>query len=59
MALDFEEQDQALALVDQLNPTLCRLKVGKELFVRAGPALIKRLVDQLLVEQRQIWGYGC
>ena len=44
VALDFEEQVQALALVDQLNPTLCRLKVGKELFIRAGPALVRKLV---------------
>ena len=35
-----------MAFVDQLNPTLCRLKVGKELFVRAGPALVRTLVDR-------------
>ena len=46
VALDFEEQIQALALVDRLEPNLCRLKVGKELFVRAGPALIRNLVDR-------------
>lgn len=46
VALDFEKQVQVLALVDQLNPSLCRLKVGKELFVRTGPALVRKLVDR-------------
>lgn len=32
-----------MALVGKLDPALCKLKVGKELFVRAGPALVERL----------------
>lgn len=43
VALDFPSQHSALALVDALDPTLCRLKVGKELFTRAGPGLIREL----------------
>lgn len=39
VALDYPSDDQALALVDRLDPARCRLKVGKELFTRAGPAL--------------------
>ena len=35
-----------MQLVDQLDPTLCRLKVGKELFTRCGPSLVKQLVDK-------------
>lgn len=35
-----------MQLVDQLEPSLCRLKVGKELFTRCGPALVKKLVDK-------------
>jgi len=35
-----------MQLVDQLEPSLCRLKVGKELFTRCGPSLVKRLVDK-------------
>ncbi|WP_367106118.1 orotidine-5'-phosphate decarboxylase [uncultured Psychrobacter sp.] len=43
VALDNMTVDSALALADQLDPTLCRLKVGKELFTRCGPAIIKTL----------------
>jgi len=43
VALDFAEAAQALALVERLDPTQCRLKVGKELFTRSGPALVETL----------------
>ena len=43
VALDFPSQDPALALVDQLDPEKCRLKVGKELFTRSGPQLVEAL----------------
>lgn len=46
VALDFPSQDPALALVDQLNPAKCRLKVGKELFTRSGPQLVQSLQDR-------------
>ncbi len=46
VALDFPTADAAIALVDRLDPSLCRLKVGKELFTRAGPALVERLVGK-------------
>ena len=43
VALDFPSQNPALALTDQLDPAKCRLKVGKELFTRSGPDLVKAL----------------
>lgn len=43
VALDVPSSDQALALVDQLDPALCRVKVGKELFTRCGPEMLKAL----------------
>ncbi len=46
VALDFPSENEALQLVDQLEPALCRLKVGKELFTRCGPDLVKQLVDK-------------
>ena len=46
VALDFPNEKEALTLVDQLEPGRCRLKVGKELFTRAGPDFVKKLVKQ-------------
>ncbi|MEW7973446.1 MAG: orotidine-5'-phosphate decarboxylase [Candidatus Thiodiazotropha endolucinida] len=43
VALDYSRQDRALALVDRLDPSLCRLKVGKEMFTRLGPSFIEVL----------------
>jgi len=44
VALDFPDLTQALALLDQLEPGRCRVKVGKELFTRAGPGLVETIV---------------
>ena len=46
VALDFPNEKEALALVSQLEPGRCRLKVGKELFTRSGPELVNNLVKQ-------------
>ncbi|MFC6205299.1 orotidine-5'-phosphate decarboxylase [Psychrobacter sp. BF1] len=43
VALDSASIAEALALADSLDPTLCRLKVGKELFTRSGPAIVEAL----------------
>lgn len=43
VALDYQDQESALALVSRLDPAKCRLKVGKELFTRCGPGLVERL----------------
>ncbi len=43
VALDFDTADAALALAQRMDPALCRVKVGKELFTRAGPALVASL----------------
>jgi orotidine-5'-phosphate decarboxylase len=44
VALDFADAESAWALVERLDPGLCRLKVGKELFTAAGPDLVRALV---------------
>ena len=46
VALDFSNAVDALALVDRLDPRDCGLKVGKELFVTAGPDLARDLVGR-------------
>lgn len=43
VALDAKSQNDALAIADQLDPALCRVKVGKELFTHAGPEIVKAL----------------
>ena len=46
VALDFPAAAQALHLAERLPPQLCRLKVGKELFTREGPDLVRDFVRQ-------------
>jgi len=44
VALDFSSAEDALRLAEKLEPRLCRLKVGKELFTAAGPNLVETLM---------------
>jgi len=46
VALDYSSEQETMQLVDQLDPSLCRLKVGKELFTYCGPSLVRQLVDK-------------
>ncbi len=43
VALDFPGADAALAMAARLAPERCRVKVGNELFTRAGPAVVEAL----------------
>lgn len=43
VALDNMSMEASLTLADQLDPALCRLKVGKELFTRCGPTIVQAL----------------
>lgn len=44
VALDYASADEALDFAQRLDPARCRVKVGKELFTVAGPALVEKLV---------------
>ena len=44
VALDFDDAAKAMALVDQLDPAACKLKVGKEMFTLFGPEFVKSLI---------------
>lgn len=46
VALDYPSVEPALALAERLQPSLCRLKVGKELFTSAGPVLLEQLMKR-------------
>ena len=43
VALDVDNQNAAIELARRLDPALCRLKVGKELFTSCGPDVIEKL----------------
>ncbi len=44
VALDYADAASTLKLVNQLDPALCKLKVGKELFTAVGPQLVEKLI---------------
>jgi orotidine-5'-phosphate decarboxylase len=46
IALDFSNTREALALVDQLDPAACRVKIGNELFSTAGPSFVKDVIQR-------------
>jgi len=46
VALDFPEPRFALALAERLDPAACALKIGKELFVAAGPEFVRAMVER-------------
>lgn len=46
VALDFDNQFDALTLVDQLDPNQCALKIGSEMYTHLGPAFVKELVTR-------------
>ncbi|HYF98127.1 MAG TPA: orotidine 5'-phosphate decarboxylase / HUMPS family protein, partial [Coxiellaceae bacterium] len=44
VALDFPLVELAYSFIKQLDPKLCRLKVGNILFTQAGPKFIEELM---------------
>ena len=43
VALDFPDAAATLRMLNALDPELCRVKVGKELFTRCGPELLRQI----------------
>lgn len=43
IALDFSLQKQVFALIEKLDPNVCALKVGSQLFTLFGPDLVRQL----------------
>ena len=44
VVLDFSDAASAIKLVERLDPSLCRVKIGKELFTAAGPAVVEQVI---------------
>ncbi len=45
VALDFKSAASAMMLAKQLDPNLCAVKIGKELFTRAGPKFVEAIMN--------------
>lgn len=45
VALDYSSKVEALEIVSKLDPELCRLKVGKQLFTATGNTFVSHLVN--------------
>jgi orotidine-5'-phosphate decarboxylase len=46
VAMDYADAQSAMALVDRLDPSACKVKVGKELFTAAGPAFVAAVAQR-------------
>ncbi|ARH00270.1 orotidine-5'-phosphate decarboxylase [Legionella micdadei] len=46
VALDFDNQNDAFALVDKLNPDQCALKIGNEMFTLFGTDFVRNLIKK-------------
>ncbi|MGB0938751.1 MAG: orotidine-5'-phosphate decarboxylase [Colwellia sp.] len=46
VALDFDNQSDALSFVNKVSPSDCKLKVGKEMFTHFGPEFVKTLTSK-------------
>ena len=43
VALDYNNQEEVFKFIDNVDPNLCRIKIGKELFTNIGPRIIREL----------------
>ena len=46
VALDFADEASTMRMLDLIDPAVCRVKVGKELFTRCGPDLVRRISNK-------------
>ena len=43
VALDYNNQEEVFKFIDNIDPNLCRIKIGKELFTKFGPKIIREI----------------
>ena len=46
LALDFSCKNELEDLMNKVTPDLCKLKVGKELYMSLGPQIVDELIDK-------------
>ena len=45
VAIDCDNEKNALSIINKLDPKLCNIKVGLELYVSCGPIIINKIHD--------------
>ena len=43
IALDYDDESKIYEFCDQMDPSLCKLKIGKQVFTKYGPNIIDNL----------------
>lgn len=46
IALDYDDKQEAIDFIEQLDPASCRLKIGKEMFTHFGPDFVRLVVNK-------------
>lgn len=46
IAFDFDDCNKADVLLEQLDPRLCKIKIGKEMFARFGPSYVDGIIKK-------------
>ena len=46
VALDYDDENKIYELCNQIDPSLCRLKIGKQAFTKFGPKLVQNLQEK-------------
>ncbi len=46
VALDLDNKNEALDLIDQLDPSSCALKIGSEMFTLWGPVFVTQVINR-------------
>ena len=46
VALDYDNLDSVISFIDSIDPKLCRIKIGKELFTKYGPNIVNNIHEK-------------
>lgn len=46
VALDYPDKKSAIDFINQINPTLCALKIGQSMFTRFGPDFVREVIQK-------------
>ena len=49
VALDYHDINDVMRFIDNIDPSLCRMKIGKELFTKYGPKIVFDIQKKVLI----------